>query len=114
MEVAAYPVPYISPRTPQLVDVKSSNGSKSDLQSRQSQGREPSERILQGEVLGNPAKSRNASSSERYTFEQRARREKPDLSSLAPQAQRAIFSYLDNIEGSTLSYDSRSLIDVYA
>jgi len=113
MEIAAYPVPYIPPPTPQVVDVKPANGAKSDLQSRNSHTGSPSERVLQGEVLGNAKKQSNTSSSDRYTFEQRARREKPDLSGLSAEAQTAIRSYLDNADISSFGYHTRPLIDVY-
>lgn len=114
MEIAAYPVPYIAPPTPQVVDLKSSNGARSDLQSRSGNSNTPSERVLQGEVLDGRRPTADVSAEERYNFEQRARREQPDLSALPPESQVAIRSYLENTDINALIYNTRSLIDVYA
>jgi len=114
MEIAAYPVPYIAPTVPQVADVRPSNGPKSDLPSRQNNSNSPGERILQGEVLGNSRrKARADSTSERSVFEQRASRDRPDLSTLSLDAQLAIQSYLDNDETSSQFVNTNSLIDFY-
>jgi len=114
MEIAALPVPYFSPPVPQAADTKPTQGKRSDLSPRQGNTGSPSERVLQGEVLGNGRRKTKPDSSERYTFEQRSRREQADLSALDPDAQIAIRSYLDIEDSGVTGYNTRSLIDVYA
>lgn len=114
MEIAALPVPYFSSPVPQTVDARQNQNNKSDLSLRQGDSRSPSERVLQGEVLGSGRrKTRPDSSSDSYTFEQRSSRRQPDLSALDPDAQTAIRSYLDIEDNGVTGFNTRSLIDVY-
>ena len=114
MEIAAYPVPYAAPAVPERVRVRAGQQSK-ELDSQSRQGRNPQESVLQGEVLGKRAQEndsqRKAYAS--YTYEQQARRPRPDLSGLGSYSRQAIDQYLANEGDSTLSYRVSPLIDVY-
>ncbi len=113
MEIAAYPVPYVVPAFPQTAEVRPVRATDSGLPSRQGQSQSPQERVLQGEVLNHGRARTDADSASRYTFEQQARRARPDLSALTPGSRQAILSYLDNEELISQQRYSRSLIDEY-
>jgi hypothetical protein len=114
MEIAAYPVPYLVPALPQIAQARPARGPDSGLPSRQGRTNTPEERVLQGEVINNTrGQSGNESTSSRYTFEQQARRARPDLSALDASSRLAIQSYLDHDELMSQIRNSRSLIDEY-
>jgi len=114
MEIAAYPVPYLVPTLPQNVEPRPARGPNSGLPSRQDRTNTPEERVLQGEVLNDTrAQSGSESASSRYTFEQQARRARPDLSGLDANSRQAIQSYLDHDELMSQIRTGRSLIDEY-
>ena len=114
MEIAAYPVPYSVPSFPQSGDVRPVVGNKTGLSSHDRDAQNPQERILQGEVLNaGKRQSRSDNASSRHTFEQQARRARPDLSGLDASSREAIQSYLDNEELSNPLNSARSLIDEY-
>lgn len=113
MEISAYPVPYIGLAFPQAI--QPAGEVNSDLSPRQRDADAPGERILQGEVLDRDnRKARNDTASNRHTFEQRARRYRPDLSALHPDTRQAIQAYLENEDIVSLGYEIRPLIDDYA
>lgn len=113
MQIAAYPVPYASPLFPQPTESRPVRSGETGLSARDQGAGAPGERILQGEVLnGGKRKSDNASASA-YTFEQYARRNKPDLSGLGSHSRHAIQSYLDNDTQLHPLFNTRPLIDEY-
>lgn len=114
MEIAAYPVPYYVPTFPQSGEVRPVVDNKTGLSSRDRSAQNPQERILQGEVLNaGKRKPEPDDSSSRYTFEQRSRSARPDLSGLDPSSRQAIQSYLDNEDLNNLFFSARPLIDEY-
>jgi len=115
MEIAAYPVPYLIPSLPRRVDVRPTVEPETNLSSGKRDAGVPGEKILQGEVLGQgTSRKPDSSTYEDAIFErQQQNKSRPDLSSLSPDSRRAIQSYLDNELLSTLSFNTRPLIDEY-
>ena len=113
MEIASYPVPIPVPVLPSVTEVGLSTTVRQDTSSNTG-SRTAQERVLQGEYLnrGNQNKTRE-SGRDRLLFEQRASRQRPDLSGLGARQREAITSYLDNEDLSVSGYPVRSLIDEY-
>jgi len=114
MDIASYPVPIPVPVLPSVAEVGLSASVNQDLPSNAG-NRSAQERVLQGEYLdrGNK-KSSSQSGRDRFLFEQRSTRQRPDLSALGTSQRKAITSYLDNEDLSVSGgYEIRPLIDEY-
>ncbi|HEC28814.1 MAG TPA: hypothetical protein ENI65_04410 [Gammaproteobacteria bacterium] len=113
MEVSVYPVPYTGLAFPQAL--QPAPEVNPDIPSRQRNVGDSGEQVLQGEVLDrDKRKPVNDAASNRYTFEQRTRQPRPDLSALDPDTRQAIQAYLENEDIVSPGYQSRPLIDEYA